>query len=129
MKSLFLCIMILCFCATAHAQKKSDFLKPQPVNLERSIWKPYGAMSIASGSVCFGGVGADLLTSRGLTEGNPILRNRDGSPNLTRAALIGFGACSTTYLIERKHSKAASILRYAIGGIHAAVAIHNRRLR
>lgn len=122
-------ITVLLFCATAHAQKKSDFLKPQPVNLERSIWKPYGAMSIASSAVCYGGVSADLATSRGLQEGNPLLRNANGSPNLNRAALIGFGSCSLPFLIKRKHPKAASIVRFVLGSVHIAVAIHNRRLR
>lgn len=113
-------LLILLLTITASAQMKhSDFLKPT------SMWQSR-SMTIASSSVCFGGVSADLLTSRGI-EINPLLRNSNGSPNLLRAGLIGFGACGSSYLIERRHPKAANILRFLIGGVHGFAAIHNAR--
>lgn len=124
--SVALTLFLLAISVSGQAIKRSDFLKPQPI--DTSAWrKP--TTTIASSAVCFGGVTADLLTSRGLIEGNPLLRNSNGSPNLLRAGLIGFGSCGATYFVDRKHPKAATILRFAIGAAHGLVAIHNRRLK
>lgn len=129
MKSLLIFITLLAFCATAPAQLTGEsFLKPQPIQADK--WKPYtGSLSIASSAVCFGGAIADPLSTRGLRETNGFFRNDQGGIRLGRALLIGSIPCGVSYLIEKKHPKAAIIGRFVYGGVRGYFAIRNARLK
>jgi len=127
MKTILL-ILSFSFAVSAQALQKSDFLKPQLLKSE-STWRSMGPMTAISGAVCFSGTAADIGTSGGFNERTGFYRNPDGSPNKGRAALVEFGSCGGTLLVEHFYPKAAkvmSVLRFAMGGIRFGVAVHNR---
>lgn len=118
--------LLFLFSVSINAQQRSDFLKPTaPIKMESNIWKSYGTMTFISTAVCVGGDLADIATS-GPNELNPILRNAHGSINRKLAFGLGMIPCGISFLLERKHPKLASVFRFASGGVHGAVAIHNR---
>lgn len=135
-------IILLAVCACfllspAYAQNPSltasvEKARAKPSKLEsRSLWRPYGPMTAASSAVCFSGVTADALSSRGKLEGNPLFRKSDGTVNISRGMILGYGMCGGTLLIERrwpKYAKALSIVRFITGGLRFGVAIHNSRI-
>lgn len=131
MRSILVSITLALLCATAHSQtlKKSDFLKPKPIQADKK-WKPYvGSISLASLAVCGIGAISDPLSTRGLNETNPLFRNDRGGIRVGRSLAVGLAPCAATYLFEKKSPQLASLIRFIYGGVKIGWAIRNRRLK
>lgn len=106
------------------ALTKTDFLKPKP--LTQGKWKPFtGSMSIASIAVCGAGAVSDPLSTRGLNETNPLFRNEQGKIRMGRSLAIGIAPCAATYLLEKKSTQAATLIRFVYGAVKIGWTIHN----
>lgn len=126
---LFLLAAVLLTCATLQAQlKKSDFLKPQPI--DTSIWKARGPMTIIATGVCVAGQSADLISSTG-REANGFLRGANGRINMSKAVPLKLGMCIAPAFLDSKLPKWARvsfrIAQFAGGGIGFYDFTQNRR--
>ena len=84
----------------------------------------------SSTAIYWTGVESDILTSRGLREGNSLFRDSKGELNIPKAVTFSVVPYAISLWLDHKHhSKAANILRYTLGGAHFSVAIHNNHLR
>jgi hypothetical protein len=82
---------------------------------------------VVSSSVYWGGVAADYVSTeqalrRGFVERNPLLQGA------TRKAVywgVAGGVYALTLWLEKKHPRAARVMRYIGGGIHFGAAAYN----
>ncbi|HKF58290.1 MAG TPA: hypothetical protein VKJ45_22800 [Blastocatellia bacterium] len=78
-----------------------------------------------SSATFWGGFTVDALSSAGHAEANPLFKQQDSTAN------IGLNAAATgsfyvfTVLLQRRHPKAANIIRYMVGGVRIGVGIRN----
>ena len=76
---------------------------------------------------------ATRLDGRSFREGNPLLRNSNGSANITRLVSFKIGACAAPLLIGEFAPSDAARKRALVGaaaafGMFAATDVHNRLL-
>ncbi|HKR02280.1 MAG TPA: hypothetical protein VJT09_16500 [Pyrinomonadaceae bacterium] len=131
----------LCVCAsilftlTIHAQDapksvQAKFLK-QPKQAEKldtfSNPKPFGKWFILSSVIYWGGSIADLASSQNGYEVNPLLRNPSGRVGNGKALLLTGSGYGLTLMIEKRHPKAATVLRFIVGGVRLGLAFRNLR--
>lgn len=115
--------LIVLFAAVLHAGELAQATEPQqPSTLALKV--SFSALVAAEG--------ADLWSSHGKIEGEPLLRAPDGTFSdakgiaLKGAALAALGLTEAWWV--RKHPKAARAftwLNYGLGGATAAIAAHN----
>lgn len=92
---------------------------------KRSFWRPYGPAFKISTAILAGGVVGDRLTTKAALrnprnfEVNPLLRDKNAGAIYWTAAGGVFGV---SLLLERKHPKIASFLRFGVGGAHGVAA-------
>ena len=128
-RSIFLFTILALTCATVTAQlKKDQFLKPQPITIQkRDTWHS-PTMRIASTGTCIGGMIADAATS-GPNELNSFVRRSDGSANKGKIVAIGIAPCVASLAVEHfwpKTAKGMNLMRFIVGGVHLGVGLHNR---
>ena len=103
-------ILIACSAASAQKQNKKDF--------------------IISSAFYFGGVSADILSSRGRIERNILLRDGTGKINVPRTIAISAIPYGISLWLDHKHhSKAATLLRFFGGDVHITAAVINWRTK
>ena len=108
-------ILIASVAAQAQTVKRSDF------------FKPYGKSFVTSSAVYWTGFAADLSSSQGSYELNPVFRGSGGRVNNKRALLIAGSGYAVSVLIEKQHPKLASVLRFIGGSVHWGAAARNWR--
>jgi hypothetical protein len=92
---------------------------------KKSLWRSYGPMFKASMTTCVGGSLADIASTSGLYESNPLFRRSDGRLNKVTAILSTGLVCGSTLLLERKYPRLASVMRFSFGGVRLAMAFRN----
>jgi hypothetical protein len=142
-------LIVLAFSLTTNAQDKlyASFLKPearpvasqpaQPIpkvgrKESKGFWKPYGGAFKASTAVYVTGAVLDAVSTRragqhGAREANPLLRNPDGSPNVVKAVALKSALYGLTLWLEQRSPRAASWIRFVVGGAQIGAAAHNFR--
>lgn len=109
---------------TGQQKSSANFLKP---SAERGFFKPFGGAFVSSSAAFWVGTFADIASSKGLLENNPLARNSQGGLSTGKALALNGVAYGLTLLIEKRHPKLASIMRFGWGGAHAGAALANQR--
>lgn len=109
-------LLLLCCVLPLAARAQSA----APVNFDKQAF----AVSTAA---YWGGVTADYVSTqqalrRGFAERNPLLQGRSASAVYWSVAA---GVYAVTLVLEKKHPRAARVMRYLGGGIHAGAAAYN----
>lgn len=87
----------------------------------------------ASVGASFGVNIADVLTTRGGMEANPMLRGPDGRLGAQGVALkfavTGATALAAHYMYRHGHKRAAAVLNFTTAGVTSYAVVHNMRVR
>lgn len=106
------------------ARLRAEAPPSRDIHRPRRMWKTSLAVMAAASA-------ADLLTSVGKRERNPLLQSADGRFRgrgiLIKSALTG-GAITSQMLLLRKNPEAApyaAVANFALSGLFTSVAVHN----
>jgi len=115
MKTIFavLFLLVLFSVPTVAQVKKDDF------------FKPFGKSFVVSTAVYGGGATADVLTSRGKLESNPLSRDQFKVFDTKKNVALKAGVYGVSLLFEKKYPKIAFIFRVASGAVFIGYAVHN----
>jgi hypothetical protein len=95
--------------------KETTHTSSQPAKASKGFFTPFKAGFYVSTAVCVGGAAADIASSLGKQELNPIVRNDRGQLNVGRAILLKGASCGWPALIERRHPRMAFWIRTITG--------------
>lgn len=126
MKVLLTVTFLILFCSLSYGQGTyNSFLKdpPKPSHRERNL-------AIATSAFYWTAVMADVYSSRGMNEGNRLLRNSHGQLDWKKATVVAEVPFVVSLILRYKHhSKAANWIMAVFGGAHTAAAVHNWRIK
>lgn len=132
--SLFIALMLapgmaLAQTSASNDQARSGGRRPARGSYSRLGWQKSALERrgfILSSTAYWTAVFADLKTSKGLREGNPLLRNSSGEINVKRFVVFSAVPYAVSLWLDRKHhSKAANILQFVLAGAHGGAAVWN----
>lgn len=118
-------LVLLLFTTPVVAQSGTSSPSPHLVD-KNAFFKPFGNGFVVSSAVFWSGTVTDLATTRHniatgrFRESNPFLRDEHGGVRTGRALAVSGAAYGFTLLLEKRHPKLASIVRFIGGGVHFA---------
>ena len=128
MIKVLLIILVLTTTTQAQSLKASlDRATTEPLS-HRTAFLDRRAAAYTGVGICAAGVVADIASSIGGREGNPLLRSRDGTFNVRRAIVIEAAPCVSAAFFAKKRPRFVFWLGTAIGAVHLVAAIHNSRV-
>lgn len=120
MKPTIAIIILLLAFTTIPAQSPSPIQPapaPHPTTYDRTFWLTTFGYTAS--------VTADIYSSRGRYEMNPLLRGHDGHISVPKAVAFSAIPYTLSVVLQRRHPKPATFVRLFGAGVHDAAALSN----